>query len=65
MAIILSLVVSAMKREGERNVLHMTEGNPVRQLLTFGIPLFLGNLLQQFYNLADTAIAGHILDTHL
>ena len=61
MAIILSLVVSAMKREGERNVLHMTEGNPVRLLLTFGIPLFLSNLLQQFYNLADTAIAGHIL----
>ena len=66
MAIILSLVVSAIKNERKRNVLNMTEGNPVRLLLTFGIPLFLGNLLQgnllqQFYNLADTAIAGHIL----
>ena len=39
----------------------MTIGNPVRLLLKFSFPLFLGNLLQQFYNLADTSIAGHLL----
>ena len=30
----------------------------------FALPLFFGNLLQQFYNLADTAIAGHVLGDH-
>ena len=29
--------------------------------MTFALPLFLGNILQQFYNLADTSIAGHLL----
>lgn len=42
-------------------MLDMTTGSPARLLLRFSLPLFLGNLLQQFYNLADTSIAGHIL----
>ena len=47
-------------RENSR-ILDMTKGNPFHLILTFALPLFFGNLLQQFYNLADTAIAGHIL----
>ena len=39
----------------------MTKGSPMKLLFTFALPLFLGNLLQQFYNLADTSIAGHML----
>ena len=50
-----------MKNLAKAHVLNMTDGNPIKLLLTFAIPLFLGNLLQQFYNLADTSIAGHIL----
>lgn len=47
-------------------VMDMTKGNPVKLLLRFALPLFLGNLLQQIYNLADTSIAGHLLgDTAL
>ena len=42
-------------------VTDMTRGDPVRLVLHFSAPLFLSNLLQQFYNLADTALAGHIL----
>ena len=42
----------------------MTRGNPFRLVLKFALPLFFGNLLQQFYNLADTAIAGHVLGDH-
>lgn len=45
----------------DNRVLDMTKGSPVRLLLRFTLPLFLGNLLQQFYNLADTSIAGHLL----
>ena len=40
--------------------LDMTKGSPMKLLFTFALPLFLGNLLQQFYNLADTSIAGHL-----
>ena len=47
-------------------VLDMTQGSPARLLLGFAVPIFLGNLFQQLYNLADTAIAGHMLgDTAL
>lgn len=42
-------------------VLDMTKGSPVRLLLHFALPLFLGNLLQQLYNLADMSIAGNLL----
>lgn len=45
----------------ESHVLDMTKGSPVRLLLRFSLPLFLGNLLQQLYNLADTSIAGNLL----
>lgn len=39
----------------------MTKGNPLRLIIFFALPLFASNLFQQFYNLADTAIVGHIL----
>ena len=45
----------------QSRVTDMTRGDPVRLLFKFSAPLFLSNLLQQFYNLADTALAGHIL----
>ena len=47
-------------------LLDMSCRNPFKLLLHFSMPLFVGNLLQQVYNLADTAIAGHMLgDTAL
>ena len=42
-------------------VLDMTQGDPFRLVLQFSMPLFCSNLLQQFYNLTDTALAGHLL----
>ena len=39
----------------------LTQGNPLKLILGFAIPLFLGNLLQQLYNLMDTMIVGHFL----
>lgn len=50
-----------MEKTKEARVLDMTKGNPFRLLLVFAMPLFMGNLLQQLYNIADTAIAGHLL----
>ena len=42
-------------------ITNMTEGNPVRIIMAFAVPLFIGNVFQQIYNLVDTMIAGHFL----
>ncbi len=41
----------------------MTKGNPLLLILGFCIPMVFGNVLQQFYNLADTAIVGKCLNS--
>ena len=39
----------------------MTTGSPLRRILAFCAPLLVGNLFQQFYNLADSILVGRIL----
>lgn len=39
----------------------LTVGSPFRLILTFSIPMILGNLFQQLYNFVDTMIVGHFL----
>ena len=39
----------------------MTEGNPVRLLLLFSVPMLIGNLFQQLYNLVDSVIVGQFV----
>ena len=39
----------------------LTQGNVTRNMLLFAGPMILGNLLQQFYNIADTLIVGQFL----
>ena len=36
----------------------MIKGNPLKLMLQFALPLLLGNLLQQTYNIIDAALAG-------
>ncbi len=36
----------------------MTRGNPGKIILNFTIPIFVGNMFQQIYNMADTIIVG-------
>lgn len=36
----------------------MTTGKPVKIILNFTIPIFIGNVFQQFYSMADTIIVG-------
>lgn len=44
----------------------MTEGSILRNLIWFAVPVLIGNIFQQLYNVADTAIIGNILgDTAL
>lgn len=44
-----------------KTALNLTEGRPVKLILLFAIPVFLGNLFQICYSLVDTKIVGSIL----
>ena len=39
----------------------MTAGKPMKILLDFTIPVFIGNVFQQFYSMVDTLIVGKFL----
>lgn len=39
----------------------LTAGSPGKGLLRFAMPMILGNLFQQFYNMADTIIVGRYI----
>lgn len=39
----------------------MTKGHPVKLLLMFALPMLVGNLFQQFYNMADSIIVGQFV----
>ena len=40
---------------------NMTEGNILKNIIFFAIPILIGNIFQQLYNVVDTAIIGNIL----
>lgn len=42
----------------------MTSGKPVKLIWNFTIPLLIGNLFQQLYNMADTFIVGRTIGVH-
>ena len=43
------------------NEKNMTAGSPGKLIITFAIPLMLGNIFQQFYTMADTMIVGQVV----
>lgn len=43
-----------------KSSINMTEGNILKNLICFAIPVLIGNIFQQLYNVADTAIIGNI-----
>lgn len=48
-------------QKGETAV-NLTEGPIVKSILMFAIPLFMGQLLQQFYNMVDAWVIGNFAD---
>ncbi len=40
---------------------NFTKGNPSKQIFWFTLPLLLGNVFQQFYNIVDSAIVGRYI----
>ncbi len=43
------------------HTLNMTEGSILKNLMYFAVPVLIGNIFQQLYNIADTAVIGNIL----
>ena len=39
----------------------MTQGKPLKLIIGFAIPMLIGNIFQQIYNVADTVIVGRFL----
>lgn len=49
------------KAKSTMPIMDMTLGKPARLILTFAIPLFIGNVFQQVYSIVDTMVAGYTL----
>ncbi len=47
---------------GKRDV-DMTQGSILRHIVAFSIPLLIGNLFQQLYNMVDTWVVGNYVST--
>ncbi len=47
------------KRRGKHGDVDMTVGNINSQIITFAIPLLIGNIFQQLYNMVDTWVVGN------
>lgn len=46
---------------GRRRDVDMTQGNIVKHLITFALPLLAGNIFQQMYNMVDTWVVGNFV----
>jgi Na+-driven multidrug efflux pump len=53
-----------MPYSGRRTMIDMTRGGTARLIITFTIPMFIGNVFQQLYNVTDSIIVGRFLGKH-
>ncbi|MBP3602699.1 MAG: MATE family efflux transporter [Lachnospiraceae bacterium] len=44
-----------------KNVTDMTVGSPMKHIVIFALPLLLGNVFQQFYNMVDSLVVGNFV----
>ena len=47
-----------------KKTMDMTEGSPLRIIILFTIPIILGNIFQQLYNIGDTKVVSYFCDEH-
>lgn len=45
-------------------VYNMTKGSPLRLILSFALPMLIGNIFQQVYNFVDAAVVGRFVGAH-
>ena len=44
-----------------KSEVNLTEGSIAKNIIKFAIPMFIGNLFQQLYNVADSLVVGNFL----
>lgn len=49
------------EKKSHAMTMNMTEGDPTSLLIRFAIPMLIGNLFQQFYNIVDSVIVGRFV----
>lgn len=48
-------------KQGVRGAIDMTHGSPTRLILRFSLPLLVGNIFQQLYNMVDSMVVGRFV----
>ena len=49
------------KMRKEKKKINLTEGSVAKGLMSFAIPMILGNIFQQLYNIVDSIIVGKMV----
>ncbi len=49
-------------KQKSKDVVNLTEGSVAKGILAFAVPIFWGQLLQQFYNMVDAWVIGNYAD---
>ncbi len=49
-------------KEKKKAVVDLTNGSIIKGMISFAVPVFLGQLLQQLYNMADAWVVGNFAD---
>lgn len=52
---------SFMAKEKKATSIDMTEGSSYRLIISFTLPLLLGNVFQQLYNMVDSIVVGNVI----
>ncbi len=50
-----------MAKEKKTTSIDMTAGSPYRLIISFTLPLLLGNVFQQLYNMVDSVVVGNVI----
>ena len=50
------------KQSGDGRAAPLTQGSIVRSIVSFALPMLLGQFLQQLYNMADAWVLGNFAD---
>lgn len=48
-------------KENENKLQNMTEGSPMRLIFAFAVPMLIGNIFQQLYNMVDSIVVGRFV----
>ena len=52
----------SLTKEKKKAAVDLTNGSVAKGMISFAVPIFLGQLLQQLYNMADAWVVGNFAD---